>query len=75
MINVVQTKLLQMLGGPLPIITEIVTDECNAISVLVAKDLDQDGFTDVIGLSTDYERQNLNNSKFVFLRVQTLVWF
>ena len=28
----VQTKLLQMLGGPLPIITEVVTDECDGIS-------------------------------------------
>ena len=61
--NVVQTKLLQMLGGPLPIITEVVTDECDGISNLLAKDLDQDGYTDVIGISTDYERKNLNTSK------------
>ena len=39
--SIVQTKLLQMLGGPLPIITEIVTDECDAISVLIPRDLDQ----------------------------------
>ena len=57
-----------MLGGPLPIITEIVTDECDAISVLIPKDLDQDGFTDVIGLSSDYERQNLNTSKLCFFK-------
>ena len=66
--SIVQTKLLQMLGGPLPIITEIVTDECDAISVLIPKDLDQDGFTDVIGLSSDYERQNLNTSKLCFFK-------
>ena len=66
--SLVQTKLLQMLGGPLPIITEIVTDECDAISVLLPKDLDQDGFTDVIGLSSDHERQNLNTSKLCFFK-------
>ena len=66
--SIVQTKLLQMLGGPLPIITEIVTDECDAISVLIPKDLDQDGFTDVIGLSSDHERQNLNTSKLCFFK-------
>ena len=66
--SIVQTKLLQMLGGPLPIITEVATDECNAISNLVAKDLDQDGFTDVVGHTTDYERQNLNNSKICIFK-------
>ena len=66
--SIVQTKLLQMLGGPLPIITEIVTDECDAISVLIPRDLDQDGFTDVVGLSSDHERQNLNTSKLCFFK-------
>ena len=66
--SLVQTKLLQMLGGPLPIITEIVTDECDAISNLIPKDLDQDSFTDVIGLSSDYERQNLNTSKICIFK-------
>ena len=60
------------MSGPTPI-TEVATDECNAISNLVAKDLDQDGFTDVVGHTTDYERQNLNNSKICILRVQRQV--
>ena len=34
----------------------------------MAKDLDQDGTTDVIGLSTDYERQNLNTSKICIFK-------
>ena len=66
--SIVQTKLLQMLGGPLPIITEIITDECDAISNLIPKDLDQDSSTDVIGLSSDYERQNLNTSKMCIFK-------
>ena len=70
--SIVQTKLLQMLGGPLPIITEVATDECNAISNLVAKDLDQDGFTDVVGHTTDYERQNLNNSKICIFKLSLI---
>ena len=57
-----------MLGGPFPIITEAVTDECDAISTLIPKDLDQDSFTDVIGASTDYERQNLGTSKICLFK-------
>ena len=70
--SIVQTKLLQMLGGPLPIITEIITDECDAISTLIPKDLDQDSSTDVIGLSSDYERQNLNTSKICIFKGTSL---
>ena len=57
-----------MLGGPFPLITEVVTDECDAISTLIPKDLDQDSFTDVIGTSTDHERQNLNTSKICLFK-------
>ena len=66
--TLVKSHLLQMLGGPFPIITEAVTDECDAISTLIPKDLDQDSFTDVIGASTDYERQNLGTSKICLFK-------
>ena len=32
--TLVKSHLLQMLGGPFPLITEVVTDECDAISTL-----------------------------------------
>jgi hypothetical protein len=57
-----------MLGGPFPLITEVVTDECDAISTLIPKDLDQDSFTDVMGTSTDFERQNLGTSKICIFK-------
>ena len=38
------------------------------ISNLVAKDLDQDGFTDVVGHTTDYERQNFESPKICIFK-------
>ena len=66
--SLVRTHLLQLLGGPFPIITEVVTDECDAVSTLIPKDLDQDSYTDVIGASSDYERQNLSTSKICLFK-------
>ena len=64
--SLVQSRLLQFLGGPLPIITEVVNDDCDAISNLIPKDLNGDGYTDLVGATTDYERQNLGTSKVCF---------
>ena len=64
--SLVQSRLLQFLGGPLPIITEVANDDCDAISNLIPKDLNGDGYTDLVGATTDYERQNLGTSKVCF---------
>ena len=66
--TLVRSHLLQLLGGPFPLITEVVTDECDAISTIIPKDLNQDSFTDVIGISSDYERQNLSTSKICLFK-------
>ena len=66
--SLVQSRLIQFLGAPLPLLTEVANDDCDAISSLTPKDLDGDGFTDLIATTTDYERQNLGVSKVCFFK-------
>ena len=66
--TLVDSKLLQFLGGPLPLITEITNDDCDAVTNLTPKDLDADGYTDLIASTNDYERKNLGTSKICFFK-------
>ena len=55
--TLVDTKFLQSVGGPAPIITEIDAGECSGSSIMLPIDLNGDGPVDLITSSSDLQRQ------------------
>jgi len=55
--TLVNTKFLQSIGGPLPIITEIDASGCSGSSIMLPIDLNGDGPVDLITSSSDLQRQ------------------
>tara|TARA_B100000886_G_scaffold85560_1_gene56068 strand:+ start:10423 stop:12015 length:1593 start_codon:yes stop_codon:yes gene_type:complete len=67
----VDTKFVQVLGGPFPVFQEIDAENCNATGYIKMMDLDQDGISDVIASSRDSNSVKLQGNICTFKGSQT----